>query len=143
MSISLQQTRAIIRKAIKRVPEGEAITHLNIMPMMDMMTMLLVAFIFQVATGAEAIQAASVQLPDSVFQEEMPEALRSGIITDKAIVIEGKVVSWCATATATPRPGRRRRRPADPLRSSSCRHARREHDAKPGSRARSRRLRPS
>lgn len=91
--ITIQQARSIIRKAVKRVPEGEAITHLNIMPMMDMMTMLLVAFIFQVATGAEAIQAASVDLPDSVFQEEMPEASTVVIITDKAIVIEGKVVS--------------------------------------------------
>jgi len=93
MSISIQEARKIIRKAVKRVPEGEAIRHLNIMPMMDMMTMLLVAFIFQVSTGAEAIQAASVQLPDSVFQEEMPESSTVVIITDKAIVIEGKVVA--------------------------------------------------
>jgi biopolymer transport protein ExbD len=93
MSINVQQARSIIRKAVKRVPEGEAIRHLNIMPMMDMMTMLLVAFIFQVSTGAEAIQAGAVDLPDSVFQEEMPEASTVVIITDKAIVIEGKVVA--------------------------------------------------
>jgi hypothetical protein len=93
MSISGQQARTIIRKAVKRVPEGEAIRHLNIMPMMDMMTMLLVAFIFQMATGAEAFQAGQVHLPDSVFQEEMPEASTVVIITDKAIVIEGKVIA--------------------------------------------------
>jgi biopolymer transport protein ExbD len=93
MAISIQQARAMIRKSVKRVPEGEAIRHLNIMPMMDMMTMLLVAFIFQVSTGAEAIQAGAVSLPDSMFQEDMPEASTVVIITDKAIVIEGKVVA--------------------------------------------------
>ncbi|HTM21654.1 MAG TPA: biopolymer transporter ExbD [Kofleriaceae bacterium] len=93
MAISVHQARAMIRKAVKRVPEGEAIRHLNIMPMMDMMTMLLVAFIFQVSTGAEAIQAGAVALPDSMFQEEMPEASTVVIVTDKAIVIEGKVVA--------------------------------------------------
>lgn len=92
MAISVQQARSIIRKAVKRVPEGEAITHLNIMPMMDMMTILLVTFIFQVSTGAEAITAGNVELPPSVSQEPLPEASTVIIITDKSIVVEGKEV---------------------------------------------------
>jgi biopolymer transport protein ExbD len=92
MAISVHQARSIIRKSVKRVPEGESITHLNIMPMMDMMTILLVVFIFQVSTGAEAITAGNVELPSSVSQEPLPEASTVLIITDKSIVVEGKEV---------------------------------------------------
>ena len=46
MSFTQREARRIIRKAVGRVPEGEEIRHLNIMPMMDMMTILLVAFIY-------------------------------------------------------------------------------------------------
>lgn len=92
MSISHSEARKIIRKSVKRVPEGENISHLNIMPMMDMMTILLVAFIFQVSTGAEAITAGNVELPGSVSQEPMPEASTVIIVTDQAIVVEGQQV---------------------------------------------------
>ena len=92
MSISHSEARKIIRKAIKRVPEGENISHLNIMPMMDMMTILLVAFIFQVSTGAEAITTGNVELPSSVSQEPMPEASTVVIITAEAVVVEGQQV---------------------------------------------------
>ncbi len=92
MSITVHEARSIVRKAVKRVPHGENITHLNIMPMMDMMTILLVAFIFQVATGAEAITASSVELPLSTSQEAMPEAATVVIITGEAIVVEDQEV---------------------------------------------------
>ena len=92
MSITVQEARSIIRKSVKRVPEGENISHLNIMPMMDMMTILLVAFIFQVATGAEAITAGGVDLPLSTSQEEMPESATVVIITSEAIVVEDQEV---------------------------------------------------
>jgi biopolymer transport protein ExbD len=93
MSISIQQARSIIRKAVKRVPEGEDIRHLNIMPMMDMMTILLVAFIFQVATGAAALTAGTVSLPTSKSQEALlAEGASMLIITPKAIVVESEEV---------------------------------------------------
>ena len=57
MGFSQREARKLIRKATSRVPEGESIRHLNIMPMMDMMTILLVAFIFQAATSATALTA--------------------------------------------------------------------------------------
>jgi biopolymer transport protein ExbD len=85
--ISAQEARSIIRKEVKRVPEGEEIRHLNIMPMMDIMTILLVAFIFQ-ASVAAGVTAGTVSLPRSTSQEPMPEGASMLIITPEAIVVE-------------------------------------------------------
>ena len=60
----------------RRVPEGEDIRHLNIMPMMDMMTILLVAFVFQAATSATEITAGTVSL--SEIAERRRAARRAG-----------------------------------------------------------------
>ena len=90
--ISSRQARALVRKAIKRVPEGEEIRHLNIMPMMDIMTILLVAFIFQAAVGAAAVTAGSVDLPSSVSQEPMPEAASIIILSPEAIRVEDQQI---------------------------------------------------
>ena len=65
MSFTQREARRIIRKAVGRVPEGEEIRHLNIMPMMDMMTILLVAFIYQAAVSATQLTAGTVSLPKS------------------------------------------------------------------------------
>ena len=72
MSFTQREARRIIRKAVGRVPEGEEIRHLNIMPMMDMMTILLVAFIFQAAVSPTALMAQSVKLPQSMNEEPLP-----------------------------------------------------------------------
>ncbi len=90
--INKQEARNIIRKAVKRVPEGEEIRHLNIMPMMDMMTILLVAFIFQAATSATALTAGTVSLPKSLSNDELPEGASTLIITKTGIVVEGKSI---------------------------------------------------
>ncbi|MCG8418365.1 MAG: biopolymer transporter ExbD [Proteobacteria bacterium] len=90
--ITQRQARSLIRKAVKRVPEGEEIRHLNIMPMMDIMTILLVAFIFQAAVGAAAVNAASVDLPSSVTQEPMPEGASIIIISREAISVEDQQI---------------------------------------------------
>jgi biopolymer transport protein ExbD len=92
MSISHRDARSIVRKAVKRVPEGEEIRHLNIMPMMDIMTVLLIAFIFQASVGAEALTAGNVDLPTSRSQEQMPEGASLVIITSDAIVVEEQEV---------------------------------------------------
>jgi biopolymer transport protein ExbD len=92
MSIDQREARSIIRKAVKRVPEGEEIRHLNIMPMMDIMTVLLIAFIFQASVGAEALSAGQVDLPTSRSQEMMPESAALVIITADAIVVEEQEV---------------------------------------------------
>jgi biopolymer transport protein ExbD len=92
MSFTQREARRIIRKAVGRVPEGEEIRHLNIMPMMDMMTILLVAFIFQAATSATALTAGTVSLPKSLSSDELPEGASTLIITKTGIVVEGKSI---------------------------------------------------
>ncbi|MFN0251177.1 MAG: ExbD/TolR family protein [Kofleriaceae bacterium] len=92
MSFTQREARRIIRKAVGRVPEGEEIRHLNIMPMMDMMTILLVAFIFQAATSTTALTASTVSLPRSLTDDELPEGASTLIITKNGIVVEGKSI---------------------------------------------------
>jgi biopolymer transport protein ExbD len=86
MSFTAREARGVIRKAVKRVPEGEEIRHLNIMPMMDMMTILLVAFIFQAAVTATALTANQVQLPRSTNEEPLPKDAATLIISQTGIV---------------------------------------------------------
>ncbi|MGE5185682.1 MAG: ExbD/TolR family protein [Acidobacteriota bacterium] len=92
MSFTQREARAIVRKAVGRVPEGEAIRHLNIMPMMDMMTILLVAFIFQMATSTLELTAGSVQLPRTEADAPLPEKSWQLLITPNGIVCEGKPI---------------------------------------------------
>jgi len=92
MSFTRREARSVIRKAVGRVPEGEEIRHLNIMPMMDMMTILLVAFIFQAATSATAMTAGTVALPRALSDDELPEGASTLIITRNGIVVEGKSI---------------------------------------------------
>jgi biopolymer transport protein ExbD len=92
MSFTSHDARSIVRKAVKRVPEGEDITHLNIMPMMDMMTILLVAFIFQAAVSATVLSAGTVSLPRSISDEPLPEGAFTVIITKSGIVVDDKPV---------------------------------------------------
>ena len=91
MSIEFHEARSIIRKAKRRVPEGEAITHLNITPMMDMMTILLVTFIFQASVTSNELTASQVKMPESITSEPMPETTGEVIITTTGIVVfDGK-----------------------------------------------------
>jgi biopolymer transport protein ExbD len=92
MSFTQREARRLIRKAVGRVPEGEEISHLNIMPMMDMMTILLVAFIFSAATSATALTAGSVHLPRTQSDDELPEGAATLIISKSGIVVEGESI---------------------------------------------------
>jgi biopolymer transport protein ExbD len=92
MSFTQREARRIIRKAVSRVPEGEEIRHLNIMPMMDMMTILLVAFIFSAATSATALTAGAVNLPRTQSDDELPEGAATLIISKSGIVVEGESI---------------------------------------------------
>src|SRR5687768_3165144 len=88
MSITKHEARSLIRKAIKRVPVGEEIRHLNIMPMMDIMTILLVAFIMTAAESA-ALSVGDVQLPPSQSNEALPEQAVTLTIAREAVLVEG------------------------------------------------------
>ena len=89
--ITKQESRSIIRKGVKRVPEGEAIRHLNIMPMMDIMTILLVAFIVTAAEAA-AFSVGDVNLPGSKSIEPLPEQAVTLTIAREAILVDGKTI---------------------------------------------------
>jgi biopolymer transport protein ExbD len=87
MSISIREARSIIRKAKRRVPEGEAITHLNITPMMDMMTILLVFMIIQATLATSPLNVKDLVLADSSSIEAAPEEQLVVTITKEAIVV--------------------------------------------------------
>jgi biopolymer transport protein ExbD len=87
VAFTQREARRIVRKAVARVPEGEEIRHLNIMPMMDMMTILLVAFIYQAAVSATQLTAGTVSLPKSLSDDELPEGASTVIITKTGVVV--------------------------------------------------------
>ncbi len=87
MSFTQREARGIVRKAVARVPEGEEIRHLNIMPMMDMMTILLVAFIYQAAVSATQLTAGTVSLPKTLSDDDLPEGASTVIVTKTGIVV--------------------------------------------------------
>jgi biopolymer transport protein ExbD len=87
MSFTQREARRIIRQAVGRVPEGEEVKYLNIMPMMDMMTILLVAFIYQAAVSATQLTAGTVSLPRSLSDDDLPEGASTVIITKTGIVV--------------------------------------------------------
>jgi biopolymer transport protein ExbD len=62
------------------------------MPMMDMMTILLVAFIFQMATSALELEAGTVELPRTAADAPLPEKAWTLVITPTGIVVEGKSI---------------------------------------------------
>lgn len=92
MSISVREARAIIRKAKRRVPEGENISHLNITPMMDMMTILLVFMIKSMASQTSALSLNDAVLPVSTTREPPPEEATTIIIGRENILIDGKPI---------------------------------------------------
>ena len=93
MGFSQREARHLLRKAVKRVPEGEEIRHLNIMPMMDMMTILLVAFIFQISTSSLDVIAQTVQLPRTEADAPVAEKPSTLVIGTQGIVVEGHTVA--------------------------------------------------
>src|SRR5215831_17446664 len=82
--------RAIRRTLAKRDASDEV--GLNIYPMMDMMTILLVFLIMNFASGAaEVVQSEELQLPTSTSQVEAADALGI-VISQSEVVVEGKHV---------------------------------------------------
>lgn len=102
MAFTQREARRLIRKAVQRVPEGESITHLNIMPMMDMMTILLVAFIFQAATSTTALTSNSVSLPKTLAADDLPDGASTLIITKEGIVLEGQPIASISNGNIDP-----------------------------------------
>lgn len=88
---SLADCKRIIRRKLRKREEQEEIG-LNIYPMMDMMTILLVFMIMQFASSAaEIVQTEELQLPTSTSEVEAAQAL-SIVISGSELVMEGKHV---------------------------------------------------
>jgi biopolymer transport protein ExbD len=87
-----REARTLVRKAVARVPEGESIRHLNIMPMMDMMTILLVAFIFQISTSTLDVIAGKVAMPTADVDAPLPDKSWTLVITTTGVVVEGQTI---------------------------------------------------
>jgi biopolymer transport protein ExbD len=85
---SLADCRRQIRRRLRRREASEEVG-LNIYPMMDMMTILLVFLIMQFASGsAEIVQTDELRLPASTSQVEAISALNV-IISNGEVVVEG------------------------------------------------------
>lgn len=93
MSISITEARSLIRKARRRVPEGENITHLNITPMMDMMTILLVFLLKSMAVQTSTLNLGEVALPTSSTRAAPPEEAVQVVIARNVILVEGEPVA--------------------------------------------------
>jgi biopolymer transport protein ExbD len=88
-------TMGDVKRVIRRVlgkREAPEEVGLNIYPMMDMMTILLVFMIMSFASaGAEVVQSEELQIPTSTSKLEAAEAL-SIVISSSEVVLEGKRV---------------------------------------------------
>jgi len=88
---TIADCKRVIRRAVSRHEAPEEVG-LNIYPMMDMMTILLVFLIQTFASGAaQVVQSEELQIPTSTSQVEAAEAL-SIIISQSEVVVEGKHV---------------------------------------------------
>jgi biopolymer transport protein ExbD len=86
---TLADCKRIIRHKLRRHEEATEMG-LNIYPMMDMMTILLVFLIMQFASGAaEIVQSEELMLPTSTSDVEAVQAL-SVVISSSEVVVEGK-----------------------------------------------------
>lgn len=85
---TLADCKRIIRSKLRKHEEHEE-TGLNIYPMMDMMTILLVFLIMQFASSAaEIVQTDELRLPTSTSQVEAAQALGI-VISNSEVVIDG------------------------------------------------------
>lgn len=88
---TLSDCKRIIRRKLAKHEAAEEVG-LNIYPMMDMMTILLVFLIMQFASGAaEIVQTEELQLPTSTSEVEAAQAL-SIVISTSEVVVEGQRV---------------------------------------------------
>lgn len=89
---TLADVKRVIRRVLKKQEEEEVEQSLNIYPMMDMMTILLVFMIMQFsASSADIVQSAELQIPTSTSTVETDQTL-SIIVSSSEIVVEGKHV---------------------------------------------------
>ncbi|MCS6798350.1 MAG: biopolymer transporter ExbD [Myxococcota bacterium] len=83
---TMGQVKALIRRKLRRIPPHEE-NFLNIYPMMDMMTILLVFLIMQFATeSAKFVQSEELQIPYSASLDPVQEAVTIQISATNILV---------------------------------------------------------
>jgi biopolymer transport protein ExbD len=94
MAVSARfEAKKAYRKLKRRVPEPEDIGYLNITPMMDMMTIILVFFLKSFSVSVENVSLSDdLMLPASNSPTKPHQAVQV-TITKKAIVVEGDPVA--------------------------------------------------
>ena len=98
---TMGQVKALIRRKLRRVPEHEH-NDLNIYPMMDVMTILLVFMIMTVANEtADITQSDELSLPTSISHTPLEDAL-SVQISRTDIVVDGQPVLTLRTGVVDP-----------------------------------------
>lgn len=91
-SATMADIKRLVRRRLRGKEEGDEVEGLNIYPMMDMMTILLVYMVMQFSTSsAEIVQSAELQIPTSTSSIEADSTLTI-IISNSEIVVEGKHV---------------------------------------------------
>jgi biopolymer transport protein ExbD len=88
MAFTVREARAVIRKTVRRVPEGDNIMSLNLTAMMDMMTILLIFLIETMAITTSPLSVA-VTLPPSTTHQPEPEQSKTVTIARESILVEG------------------------------------------------------
>ena len=100
--VSMSHVNRVVRAKLRRRPEPEHFG-LNIYPMMDMLTILLVYMmaIFATSSAAAVQESAELRIPYSTSQVEVAEAL-SVQISRSSIVVDGKPVLELRTGIVDP-----------------------------------------
>ena len=81
------------RKLRRRIPEPEDIGYLNITPMMDMMTILLVFFLKSFSVSVENINLSDDLMIPASSAEVKPQQAVQITITKKALIVEGDPIA--------------------------------------------------
>jgi biopolymer transport protein ExbD len=93
---------ARFREAVEAEVEELHMQYLNIMPMMDMMTILLVFLLKQFSVESAALSTNSgLQLPSSIAEKQRPMAVNI-TVTQNAILVEGDAVATVRNGAVDP-----------------------------------------
>lgn len=88
---TMAQVKALVRRRLRKVPPHEE-QSLNIYPMMDIMTIILVFMIMQVANeSANITQSDELQLPWTTSTEQLTDALAIQISRTE-VIVDGRAV---------------------------------------------------
>jgi biopolymer transport protein ExbD len=87
------KAKKLYRKLLRQVPEGEDITYLNITPMMDMMTIILVFFLKSFSVSVENISLGDDLMPPNSSSQVKPHEAVEVTITRAALLVESEPVA--------------------------------------------------